>query len=138
PEVFDVWMRLLKAVDGSVLWLRNDATVDQNLRKEAAARGVDPGRLIFAPRMKQLEDHLARYRLADLFLDTLPYNAHATASDALWMGLPMITCAGQTFAGRVAGSLLRAIGMPDLVASTLEDYEATARALASDPSALAV
>src|SRR5262249_54733732 len=83
PEVFDVWMRLLKVVNGSVLWLRDDGASEQNLRKEALARGVDPGRLVFAPRTKELKDHLARHRLADLFLDTLPYNAHTTASDAL-------------------------------------------------------
>ena len=115
PRCSIVWMRLLHAVEGSVLWLlRDNATAEQNLRKEAAARGVGPGRLVFAPRMK-LEDHLARHRLADLFLDTLPYNAHTTASDALWIGLPVVTRLGKSFAGRVAASLLNAIGLPELV-----------------------
>src|SRR5262249_5504913 len=133
PEVFDVWMRLLKVINGSVLWLRNDAAVEQNLRKEGAGRGVGPGGLIFWPRMKQLEDHLARYRLADLFLDTLPYNAHTTASDALWVGLPVLTCRGNAFAGRVAASLLNAIGLPELVTGNMADYEALALTLARDP-----
>ncbi len=136
PEVFVVWMRLLHAVEGSVLWLlRDNATAEQNLRKEAAARGVGPGRLVFAPRMK-LEDHLARHRLADLFLDTLPYNAHTTASDALWIGLPVVTRLGESFAGRVAASLLNAIGLPELVTHSIKDYEALALRLAKDPSLL--
>ena len=136
PDVFDVWMRLLKAIDGSVLWLlRDNATAEQNLRKEAAARGVDPRRLVFAPRMKR-EDHLARYRLADLFLDTLPCNAHTTASDALWAGLPVVTCMGKAFAGRVAASLLNAIGLPELVTHDMADYEALALTLAGDPARL--
>jgi protein O-GlcNAc transferase len=136
PEMFDVWIRMLKGIDGSVLWLlRDHATAEQNLRKEAAERGVDPGRLIFAPRLK-LEDHLARHRLADLFLDTLPYNAHTTASDALWARLPVLTCVGNTFAGRVAASLLNAIGLPELVTSNMADYEALALTLAGDPARL--
>jgi len=136
PGIFDIWMRLLQKVEGSVLWLyqRNAETIS-NLRREAQARGVAPDRLVFASKVK-LEDHLARHRLADLFLDTLPYNAHTTASDALWAGLPVVTCAGTTFAGRVAGSLLRAVGLPELVTSTLEDYEALALRLATDESLL--
>lgn len=132
PYIFDIWARLLQSVDGSVLWLyqRNADTID-NLRREAQARGVDPHRLIFASKIP-LEDHLARQRLADVFLDTLPYNAHTTASDALWAGLPVVTCTGTTFAGRVAGSLLYAIGLPELVTSTLEEYEALARKLATE------
>lgn len=131
--VFDVWMRLLRAVGGSVLWLADDeGAVTANLRREAAARGVSPERLIFAPKMDRLEDHLARYRLADLFLDTLPYNAHATASDALWAGLPLVTCTGRTFAGRVATSLLHAVGLPDLATKDLAEYEAVALRLATD------
>ena len=103
--MFDVWMRLLHAVEGSVLWLLADnAGAPTNLRNEAAARGIDPARLVFADRLP-LEDHLARHRLADLFLDTLPYNAHTTASDALWAGLPVLTCCGETFVGRVAASI---------------------------------
>ena len=136
PPVFEVWMRLLDRVAGSVLWLYCDrAAAETNLRREAAARGIDPGRLVFARRMP-LADHLARHRLADLFLDTLPYNAHTTASDALWVGLPVITCRGQSFAGRVAASLLRAMGMPDLVTDDLEEYERLALRLASEPPAL--
>jgi protein O-GlcNAc transferase len=136
PELFDIWMRLLERVAGSVLWLLCDRVAAQaNLRREAAARGIDPARLLFASRAPQ-EAHLARHRLADLFLDTLPYNAHTTASDALWVGLPVITCCGQSFAGRVAASLLRAIGMPDLVTADLEDYERLALRLALEPSVL--
>jgi protein O-GlcNAc transferase len=137
PSTFDVWMRLLKAVEGSVLWLshaNDEATV--NLRRQATARGVDPARLIFAPKVARLEDHLARQRLADLFLDTLPYNAHTTASDALWAGLPLLTCRGASFAGRVATSLLHAVGLPELAASDLGEYEALALRLASDASLL--
>lgn len=138
PALFDVWMRLLAATPDSVLWLSHDNDVAQkNLRTEAARRGVAPGRLVFAPRLATLGDHLARQRLADLFLDTLPYNAHTTASDALWAGLPVLTCAGRSFASRVAGSLLRAIGMPELITDNLADYEALALTLAQDPARLA-
>lgn len=136
PRVFDVWTRLLERIPRSVLWLlRDNDWAEENLRKEAQARGVDPGRLIFAPRMN-LEEHLARHRLADLFLDTLPYNAHTTASDALWSGLPVLTCAGKTFAGRVAGSLLLAVGLPELVTSNFEEYEALALKLATEAGPL--
>ena len=115
-------MRLLTACPGSVLWLLGDNPYAiLNLRREAAARGVAPERLLFAPHVPN-DDHLARHRLADLFLDTLPVNAHATASDALWAGLPVLTCIGKTFAGRVGASLLRAVGMPELVASSLAKY----------------
>jgi len=138
PGIFDVWMRLLHRVEGSVLWLSQaNNTAIRNLRREAAARGIDPARLIFAPRPEGLDDHLARQRLADLFLDTLPYNAHATASDALWAGLPVLTCLGETFAGRVAASLLNAIHLPELVTTTLEDYERLAIELATSPEKLA-
>lgn len=135
-SIFDIWMRLLAAVPGSVLWLfsANDLAVS-NLRKEAAARGVDPVRLVFAPRC-ELADHLARLTYADLFLDTLPYNAHTTASDALWAGVPLITCTGSTFPGRVATSLLHAVGMPELVTTSLEQYEVLGRKLATEPSLL--
>jgi protein O-GlcNAc transferase len=136
PNMFDVWMRLLKGVEGSVLWLLADNdTATLNLQREAAVRGVDPARLVFAPRTR-LPEHLARHRLADLFLDTLPYNAHTTASDALWMGLPVVTCKGETFAGRVAASVLHAAGLPELVTDSLDDYEALALRLARDPVAL--
>ena len=138
PEVFDIWMRLLKQIDGSVLWLKeNDAVASHNLRLEAERRGVAPERLVFAPPVSLVADHLARHRQADLFLDTLPYNAHTTASDALWAGLPVLTCLGATFAGRVAGSVLKSIGLDELVARSLEDYEALALKLAREPSYLA-
>jgi len=136
--VFEVWMRLLGAVDASVLWLSafNGVGV-ANLTRAAAAHGIDPGRVIFAPRTEHFEDHLARLRLVDLFLDTLPYNAHTTASDALWAGVPVLTCRGNGFAGRVAASLLHGIGLPELVTTSLADYEALALRLATDPALLA-
>jgi predicted O-linked N-acetylglucosamine transferase (SPINDLY family) len=137
PALFDIWMRLLTAIDGSVLWLAADqSAVMANLRREAALRNIHPARLIFAPKLDRLEDHLARHRLADLFLDTLPYNAHATASDALWAGLPLVTCTGTSFAGRVATSLVHAIGLPDLATRDLVEYEVLALRLASDPPLL--
>lgn len=137
PNIFDCWMRILKSVHGSVLWLLEDnAAAAANLKHEAQARGIAAERIVFARRMP-LSDHLARHRLADLFLDTLPYNAHTTASDALWAGLPVLTQIGEAFAGRVAASLLNAIGLPELIAHTLEEYEKTAIALASDPDRLA-
>ena len=115
PEFFDIWMRILERVEGSVLWLvvHDEATIG-NLRREARARGVAPARLVIARRAKH-EDYLARYRLADLFLDTLPFNAGTTASDALWTGLPVLTCPGKAFASRMAGSLLHAVGLPELI-----------------------
>lgn len=136
PDVFQVWMRLLKRLEHSMLWLvEGDAAASRNLRSQAIAHGIEPGRLVFAPRM-DLPAHLARHRLGDLFLDTLPYNAHTTASDALWAGLPLLTCMGSTFAGRVAGSLLHAIGLPELVTDNLTDYEALAFKLATTPALL--
>ena len=138
PELFDIWMRLLSGVEDSVLWLPEvNAAAVRNLRREAASRGIDERRLVFAPFLASAEDHLARLRLADLFLDTLPYNAHTTAADALWAGLPVLTTPGSTFAGRVAASLLKAIGLPEMIAPSLEAYEATALQLARDRSALA-
>lgn len=132
PRMFEIWMRILRAVDGSILWLIEDsAAAAANLRREAERRGVDRARLVFAPRIPQ-EDHLARQAAADLFLDTLPYNAHTTGSDALWIGLPLLTCLGESFAARVAASLLRAMGLPELIAPTLADYEALAVGLARD------
>jgi predicted O-linked N-acetylglucosamine transferase (SPINDLY family) len=136
PEIFGIWMRLLESVPGSVLWLLEDnEAASRNLRGEASARGVAPERLVFAPRTSNTE-HLARHRLASLFLDTLPYNAHTTASDALRMGVPVLTALGTTFAGRVAASLLRAVGLPELIVSSLEDYEALALKLAREPESL--
>jgi protein O-GlcNAc transferase len=135
-EVFEVWMRLLRQVDASVLWLLEcNEVAGGNLRREAEARGIDPGRLIFAP-FVDAEVNLARLSLVDLFLDTLPYNAHTTASDALWVGVPLVTCAGTTFAGRVAASLLHAAGLPELVTRNLQEYEALALKLATEPPLL--
>jgi protein O-GlcNAc transferase len=132
PQLFDVWMRLLAAVPGSVLWLApGQASAGVNLRREARARGVDPARLVFAQRVS-LPEHLARHAHADLFLDTTPYNAGTTANDALFMGVPVLTCAGETMASRVAGSQLTAIGLPELVTTNLADYEALALTLAGD------
>jgi protein O-GlcNAc transferase len=137
PAIFDIWMRLLGAVDGSVLWLlESNPTAMDNLRREARQRGISPERLIFAGKM-QIADHLARHRLADLCIDTLPCNAHTTATDALWAGLPVVTSLGSTLAARVAASLIRAAGLPELVAETLQDYEALALKLARDAALLA-
>jgi protein O-GlcNAc transferase len=137
PEVFDVWMRLLGRVEGSVLWLlQHNERTPHNLRREAESRGIAPGRLVFATGIP-LEEHLARHRLADLFLDTLPYNAHTTGNDALWAGLPLLTCEGTTFPGRVAASLLRAAGVPELITGSIAEYEAMAVKLAGDPTLLA-
>jgi predicted O-linked N-acetylglucosamine transferase (SPINDLY family) len=136
PETFDGWMHILKQVQSSVLWLLEDnATAASNLRKEAQQRGVDAHRLVFANRMP-LQEHLARQRAADLFIDTLPCNAHTTASDALWAGLPVLTCVGETFASRVAASLLTSIGLPELITSRQEDYKALAVWLATNPERL--
>jgi predicted O-linked N-acetylglucosamine transferase (SPINDLY family) len=135
-RLFDIWMRLLGAVDGSVLWLfRTNEGATRNLRKEAQARGIAPERLVFAP-LVDLPEHLGRLTRADLFLDTLPYNAHTTASDALWAGVPVVTAMGKSFAGRVAASLLNAVGLQELIACSLGDYEALAHALATDPARL--
>jgi predicted O-linked N-acetylglucosamine transferase (SPINDLY family) len=132
PAIFNVWMNILKRVQDSVLWLFEDNEfIKKNLIKEAEARGVLGSRLIFAKRIDQ-KDHLARHRAADLFLDTLPYNAHTTASDALWCGLPVITIMGDSFPGRVAASLLNAVGLPELITQSLEEYESLAIKLATD------
>lgn len=137
PRMFDVWTRLLACRADSVLWLTaGTPLIEANLRREAHARGIASGRLVFAPRVRY-PAHLARLPLADLFLDTLPFNAGATASDALWMGLPVLTCSGEAFAARMAGSLLHAIGVPELATATLAAYEALGADLASDPARLA-
>lgn len=137
PETFDVWMRLLGQVPGSVLWLLGSSDLmRENLRREAEARGIAADRLVFASR-QSFAKHLARHRLADLFLDSLPCNAHTTTSDALWAGLPVVTCLGETFAGRVAGSLLTAAGLGELVTASMSDYENLALALARDRARLA-
>ena len=137
PEVFAVWMRVLKEVPGSVLWLyEGNSVVEANLRREAQERGIDPARLVFARPLPR-DQHLARVRCADLLLDTLPVNGHTTASDALWAGLPVLTCAGETFVSRVAGSLLTAVGLPELITTSLAGYEALAVRLARKPSEVA-
>ncbi len=134
---FNFWMRILTTVEDSVLWLlQSNPSSEQNLRREAAMRSVDPARLVFAPRVNHSE-HLDRHKHADLFLDTFAYNAHTTASDALWAGLPIVTKIGQQFAARVCGSLLHAVGLPDLVVQTDHEYEALAIRLATSPAALA-
>ena len=132
--VFDIWMRLLDKVENSVLWLL-DGLHAPNLRETARLRGIDPARLVFAPRLAA-DQHLARHQLADLFLDTLPYNAHTSCSDALWAGVPVVTCYGKAFPGRVATSLLKAIDLPELVTTRPQDYEALALELASNPALL--
>jgi predicted O-linked N-acetylglucosamine transferase (SPINDLY family) len=132
--MFDIWMKLLRAVDGSVLWLlQSNPTAVENLKREASARGVASERLVFAP-YASIDDHLARHRLADIFLDTRHYNAHTTACDALWAGLPVVTLTGETFASRVATSLLHAVGMPEFATSSVEEYERLALDLASNPA----
>ncbi|MFT3806746.1 tetratricopeptide repeat protein [Arenimonas sp.] len=137
PEIFAVWMRLLAQVPGSVLWLFEDnALAGANLRREAAACGIAPQRLVMAPRRSPAA-HLARHLHADLFLDTFPYTAHTTGSDALWMGLPLVTRVGEGFASRVAGSLLRAVGLPELAVRGFDEYEALALSLAREPARLA-
>ncbi len=137
PAVFDRWMRILTAVPGSVLWLREDSTTAAaNLKKQAELRGVDAARLIFAKRVASLADHLARHRAADLFLDTLPFNAHTTASDALWAGLPVLTQIGDTLAGRVARKPATAVGLPELIARDANEYEDRAIDIARHPETL--
>ncbi|MCB2073888.1 MAG: tetratricopeptide repeat protein [Novosphingobium sp.] len=136
PREFDIWMRLLDRVDGSVLWLlRSNAWAETNLRREAAKRGVSPGRLIFADKVPHAE-HLARLKHADLFVDSFNVNAHTTASDALWAGLPVVTKIGRQFAARVSASLINAVGLPELIVETEEDYEALILDLATDPGKL--
>ena len=137
PATFDSWMRILRRVEGSVLWLLEDnASVAKNLRREALRRNVPAERLVFARRVP-MPEHLARLRAGDLFIDTLPYNAHTTASEALWVGLPVVTCLGETFAGRVAASLLQAIDLPELITSNREQFVELAVELATDAQRLA-
>ena len=137
PAIFDRWMNLLRQTEGSVLWLsrmRDEAR--NNLIKEAGKRGIAGERLVFATRVPLPEDHLARLGLADLFLDTIGYNAHATTCDALWAGVPVLTCMGETFAGRVAASALTAVGLPEMITTSLDDYERHALALVREPASL--
>ena len=138
PQMFDIWMKLLRETPGSVLWLRAGAGAARtNLAREARIRGVNPDRLVFASRVASMDAHLARYRQADLFLDTLPYGAHATARDALWAGLPVLTCTGGAFATRVAASLLTGLGLSELVTQNLDEYAGRALALVHSPARLA-
>jgi predicted O-linked N-acetylglucosamine transferase (SPINDLY family) len=137
PNEFDIWMRLLTKVENSVLWLRQSNQFSIiNMKKEAQKRNVDPSRLVFAGKVP-MDEHLARQRLADLFVDTFVFNAHTTAADALWAGLPVVTKAGLGFAARVAGSLLNAVGLPELVTETEQDYEVLILELATNPTKLA-
>lgn len=138
PMVFDVWMRVLNRFPDCVLWLLQDnPRAVENLKLEAGRRGIDPSRLVFAPRMRN-DEHLSRHQLADLFMDTFPCNAHTTASDALWAGLPIVTCAGETFASRVAASLLTTMDLPDCVTYDLISYEQKIVALLEQPQSLQV
>jgi predicted O-linked N-acetylglucosamine transferase (SPINDLY family) len=137
PEVFDCWLRLLQAVDRSVLWLLQPEDIAvRALVAKAASRGIDPARLIFAP-MVELAEHLARLACADIALDCFPYGSHTTASDTLWAGVPLVALAGDTFASRVSASILTAAGLPELITSSLADYYNLALRLAGDPGALA-
>ena len=137
PNEFDIWMRLLNKIEGSVLWLfKANEWSESNLRNEAGKRGVDADRLVFADNLP-LNEHLQRMKHADLFLDTFNFNAHTTASDALWVGLPVVTKVGQGFAARVAGSLLTSIELPELITTSEEKYEALALSLVTDPEKLA-
>jgi predicted O-linked N-acetylglucosamine transferase (SPINDLY family) len=136
PVIFDIWMNILRRMENSVLWLFQDSPVaGKNLLSEAMRRGISTDRIVFAKHMS-LADHLARHRLADLFLDTLPYNAHTTASDALWSDLPIITVLGNAFPGRVAASLLKTVGLPELITQNPKEYEELAVSLATNPAAL--
>jgi len=136
PETFDRWMRILQLVEGSILWIfKSNETAVENLKKEAELRGIDSSRLVFASFLP-VEEHLKRIQLADLFLDTLPCNAHTTASDALRVGLPVITLMGESFASRVAASLLNAVGLPELITTTPKGYESLAIELATKPKFL--
>jgi predicted O-linked N-acetylglucosamine transferase (SPINDLY family) len=136
PKEFDIWMRLMTKVEGSVLWLlKSNKWAEHNMKREAEARGISADRVIFAEKVENSE-HLARHRLADLFLDTFNYNAHTTASEALWAGLPIVTKLGKGFAARVAGSLLNAVGLPELITHDEEAYEALILELATKPKKL--
>jgi predicted O-linked N-acetylglucosamine transferase (SPINDLY family) len=138
PVVFDSWMRLLAAVPNSLLWLRDSGLlINARLQQQARDRGIEPGRLHFAGRMESFARHLGRQAQADLFLDTWPYGAHTTANDALWAGLPLVTLRGQSFVSRVSASFLTNLGLPELIATSLDEYESIALSLARDPERLA-
>ena len=134
PDIFDIWMRILENIKDSVLWLSKGNQISQiNLKKEADKRNISPDRIVFSERLSSLSDHLSRHKVADLFLDTLPYNAHSTCSDALWSGLPVLTCAGDSFAARVAASMLNAINLPELITNSKKEYEEKAINFANNP-----
>ena len=138
PNIFNIWMKILKKIEGSVLWLIKDSNEGaNNLKKEANKRGINPDKIIFAKRMT-ISEHLARHKMADLFIDTFPYTAHTTCSDALWSGLPVITLMGQSFASRVSGSLLNAVGLNELITTTEKDYEDLIIRLATDSNQLKI
>jgi predicted O-linked N-acetylglucosamine transferase (SPINDLY family) len=137
PNVFDVWMNILKNVPGSVLWIKGGReSLERNLLKEAEKRGLDPNRLVFAGQIPLMQDHLSRYRLADLFLDTFPFCAQTTASDALWAGVPVLTRTGESSMSRICSSLLNAIELPELITNTQAEYEARAIELGNNPTKL--
>ena len=137
PQIFDIWMNILRRVPEGFLWLpKNNDAFQKNIRREAEQRGINPERIIFAPRIAERTKYIARYRVAGLFLDTLPYNAHATASDALWAGAPLLTCVGKTLPGRVAAGILKALDVPELITDSLKDYEDRAVELATHPEKL--
>ena len=137
PQIFQSWMKILNQVEGGILWLnKKNEVVTSNLHKEAKKLGINPDRIIFAPRMTLIEDHLARYRFVDLFLDTFPYNAHTTASDAIRMGAPIISLMGQSFASRVASSILKRMDLAELITHDIEAYENLAIHLAKNPDKL--
>ncbi len=137
PNIFDIWMNILRRVPEGVLWLpENNEAFQKNIRREAEQRAIDPARIYFAPRIAERMKYIARYRVAGLFLDTLPYNAHATASDALWAGAPLLTCVGKTLPGRVAAGILKALDVPELITDSLQDYEDRAVELATHPEKL--
>jgi predicted O-linked N-acetylglucosamine transferase (SPINDLY family) len=138
PNIFNIWMKILKKIEGSVLWLIKDSNEGvNNLKKEANKRGINPDKIIFAKRMT-ISEHLARHKMADLFIDTFPYTAHTTCSDALWSGLPVITLMGQSFASRLSGTLLNAVGLNELIATTEKDYEDLIINLAKDSNQLKI
>ena len=137
PETFDIWMKILKRVEGSVLWLfKSNEACCKNLKKEASDRGIDKKRIIFANRLPSFEEHLARYKAADLFLDTSPYNAHSTCCDSLKGGLPVLTLQGETYSSRVSSSLLNVLDLKELITKSKKEYEEKAVELANDSSML--
>jgi predicted O-linked N-acetylglucosamine transferase (SPINDLY family) len=136
PRLFQIWMEILKSVENSILWLiEGNELFKKNLLREAGKLGVSQNKILFAPQTSR-QKYLERYQIADLFLDTLPYNAHTTTSDSLWMGLPVLTCAGDTFASRVAGSLLQAANLEELITYSLEEYQNKALSFAQKPNEL--